>query len=316
MDNLNKPAFISTGKSNVDGLDVKRLMVVYKTRGCSYGKCTMCGFSSNSSSEISDENIENQHDNVLKILKDGKYAQFDMLISGNFFNDEEFSSKLREIMLKPLSKIKEVKRVLLESRREFITTEKLKEAKSFLRDDQILEVGFGYESYNEKIRNEILNKNVPERYLDESFVICKESNISLFVYVLIKPQNLTEKEGIDDSVETAVHVLSLADKYKVNTRIGFEPVFVAKGTVVEKMFNEGKYKPPKPESVLEVLLRSSEKLGEKNVKGKLFVGLCDENLSDGHNSFGNGRNEIACAIRNFNGDQDISKIKAIFHKNS
>ncbi|MBU0459628.1 MAG: hypothetical protein KJ771_02360, partial [Nanoarchaeota archaeon] len=122
----------------------------------------------------------------------------------------------------------------MESRRAYVTVEKLKKCKSYLRDDQIFEFGLGYESSNDYIRNTLLNKAVPEEHLDQCLNMCKEAGVDFVSYVLIKPHLLSESDGIRDSVDTVMHVFYKAKKYGVYARICFEPVFVTYETPIEE----------------------------------------------------------------------------------
>ena len=314
---LDQPSYSTTSLININGTSANRLMVVYRMVGCKYGKCTMCDFAHYKNSKITEENIKKQHVGTLKILNDSdkNIEHFDLLTLGNFFNDEEASPSLREFLLKSLAKIPTLKRVLTESRREYLTLEKLKEAKSYLREDQILEFAIGYESSNDSVRNEILNKELPEHHLDEVLEICKEANVNFVSYVLIKPHLLTELEGIQDSVNTAVHVLEKAKRHGVSARIAFEPVFVTQKNILNYLWKKGKYTPPKLWSIVEVLRQTGSRLNESNLKGKLFVGLSDENLSSKRMTSNCGicDEDIKKEIQSFNGHQNISRLAEINH---
>lgn len=314
------PAFTSTSLININGQPAKRLMVVYRTVGCEYDKkrkgCSMCDFYHYADPNITEKNIQKQHQKTLDKLRIGTFQHFDLLTLGNFFNDREISPSLRKHLLTSLAEIKQLRRVLVESRIGYTNPDKLKQCKEFLRDDQILEYAFGYESSNEAIRNTILNKAVPERHLDDAMKLCKNAGVDFVAYVLIKPHTLPEAEGIKDAVETAVHVLRKAEKYEINARIAFEPVFVTKGKILETLFIQGKYTPPKLWSIIEVLIRVSNIVGGNKINGKLFVGLSDENLSSNRMTSNCGQcdNEIKSAIQDFNGHQDASRLESLYHE--
>ena len=316
-DTSSKSDLNSVAYSMVTGINIwgrkkaMRLMEVYRTVGCSYDKdgkgCTMCNFGYYAENEIKDDNILKRHAQVLTHLEGAKYQHFALLTLGNFFNDKEISPQLRLNLLKPLSKIKWLERVLVESRSQYINEEKLLIARQCLRNDQILEFAFGYESQSEHIRNKVLKKGTTEEDLDRTMSLCRKVGIDFVSYVLIKPHTLTEAEGITDAVETALHVLHKAQSYKLRARIEFEPTFVTHGKIIETMFNEGKYTPPKLWSVIEVIKKTVVGLGKDFKAGSLFVGLSDENLSDGRSTSncGNCDDEVRQAIRNFNSIQDL-----------
>ena len=308
-------AFVATSQISINGRKAQRLMSVYRTVGCAYDKnnrgCTMCDFAAYANPEAKGENLLIQHQASLNMLKDGDYSHFDLLTLGNFFNDAEISSDSRKEFLEALAPIQNLKRVLVESRRGYITADKLREAKSYLREDQILECGLGYESCNPKIRNDILNKGTPEKHLDDLLKLCKEAGVDFVSYVLIKPPTLNEAEGIEDAVNTATHVLKKADKYGVNARIAFEPVFVTEGTLVEEEWEKGNFQPPKLWSIIEVLEQTVKNIGKEKSVGKLFIGLSDENLSGERMTANCGicDTEVIAKIQAYNGHQDIDQLK-------
>jgi hypothetical protein len=267
----------------------------------------MCNFAEYADARIKDENVVKQHDQILSELKYLKAEHFALLTLGNFFNDTEVSSSLRATLLKPLSKIRTLKRVLVESRVQYVNEQKLLAAKLCLRNDQVLEFAFGYESVSEHIRNKILNKGTKEKDLDHALTLCQKIGIDFAAYVLIKPQTLTEVEGIREAVDTALHIIQKARLYRVRARVEFEPMFVVHGKIIETLFNEGKYKPPKLWSIIEVLNQTINALGNDFKKGSLFVGLSDENLSDGRYASNCGicDAEVVEAIQQFNGNQSL-----------
>lgn len=313
----NRPSYITTSRININGEEGRRLMVVYRTTGCAYDKngkgCTMCDFRFYADPNISAQNIKEQHAKILKQLpkqKDG-FIQFDLLTLGNFYNDEEISPGLRDHLLTTLARVPRIKRVLTESRRQYVTADKLRKAKRCLRDDQILEYALGYETVTEEIRNKVLRKGVPESHLDEALDLCKEAGIDFVAYVLIKPHTLSEAEAIQEAVNTALHVLQKAKAKGVTARIAFEPVFVTKGKVLEELFLRGEYTPPKLWSVVEVIKRTAQGLKQHNTEGKLFVGLSDESLSDQRMTANCGKcdHHVIDAIQRFNQTQDVSVLE-------
>src|SRR3989338_8765982 len=264
-DGLNSPAYMTVSPINIDGEPGQRLMTVYRTVGCEYDKkgngCSMCDFAFYADPRVQSINIEAQHHQSLEMLRNMDFIHFDLLTLGNFYNDREISADVRKSLLESVGKVRGVKRVLTEARRQYVTVDKLTEAKSCLREDQTLEYVLGYETVNPDLRNRILRKGTPEKHLDDALKMCRDAGVNFVSYVLIKPHTLSEAEGIEEAVNTATHVLAKADSYGVKTRIAFEHVFVTKGKTLEKFWKRGEYQPPKLWSVAEVLIQTAERLG-------------------------------------------------------
>ena len=317
---LNSPAYMTVSPINIDGQPGQRLMTVYRTVGCEYDKkgkgCTMCDFASYASPDVQERNIEAQHRQSLESLRNMQFIHFDLLTLGNFYNDREVSPNLRKSLLKSVGEVPGVKRVLTEARRQYVTTEKLREARSYLGKNQTLEYALGYETLNPDLRNRVLRKGTPEQHLDDALEICREANVGFVSYVLIKPQTLNEAEGIEEAVNTAMHVFTKAVIHGVNARIAFEPLFVTKGKKIEKLWEKGEYQPPKLWSVAEVLIQTAERLGMENTRGKLFVGLSDENLSGGRmaSNCGSCDGEVRGEIQAFNGHQEVYRLRQLYHE--
>ncbi|MEK6874939.1 MAG: hypothetical protein AABX52_04280 [Nanoarchaeota archaeon] len=319
-DGLNSPAYMTVSLINIDGQPGQRLMTVYRTVGCEYdekGKgCSMCDFAFYADSRVQSRNIEAQHKQSLEMLSNMDFIHFDLLTLGNFYNDKEIPANLRKSLLESVVKFRGVKRVLTEARRQYVTVDKLIEAKNCLRDDQRLEYALGYETVNPDLRNRVLRKGTQEEHLDDALEMCRDTSVDFVAYVLIKPPTLSETEGIEEAVNTATHVLAKADKHGVKTRIAFEPVFVTKKRFIKELWERGEYKPPKLWSVAEVLIQTAKRLELENTQGKLFVGLSDENLSGDKmtSNCGSCDDKVRREIQAFNGHQDIAKLRKLYHE--
>jgi len=68
----------------------------------------------------------------------------------------------------------------------------------------------GSEALPNEYENEVLNKRVDEADLDKALLYCSRTGVDLVVYILIKPQTLTEEGAIIDAVGSALHVLNKA----------------------------------------------------------------------------------------------------------
>ena len=73
---------------------------------------------------------------------------------------------------------------------------------------------------------------------------------SVRTYLLLKPPYLTERQAIEDAVDSAIAVDELSDTISIN------PVNVQRGTEVENLWKRSLYRPPWLWSLIEVLQRS------------------------------------------------------------
>lgn len=308
------PAFIMQSNANFNARKVQRFMIVLRTNGCSYDKdkkgCTMCDFRKHAIDIPVDAKwMMSQFETALAKVQSSKkqVEQIDLLTLGSFLYDGEISSEFRSSIMKRISQIPEVQKVVIESRATYVTLERLESLKQNLRKDQILELGIGVETSNEHLRQEILRKGMPWSNLENAIKVCKNTHVHFLAYLLIGTQTLSEIDAIEDAVKSAEDVADLCLKYSVPFRIAFEPVFITKGTLLEELYLKKEYKLINLWSVVEVLRRTHH-------LGTIFVGMSDEGLSEGRIPEGCFlcTQQLRDAIEEFNGSQDIKIFDNIF----
>ncbi|WP_202318596.1 archaeosine biosynthesis radical SAM protein RaSEA [Archaeoglobus neptunius] len=273
-----KPA-VWKEKERLNGRIVDGLTVILRTRGCRWDGCHMCGYT-NEAYPATEEDLIRQIDFA---LSDGAEV-VKIFTSGSFFDDAELTEKVRIYLLDKLKEIG-VKKLIVESRPEFIDRDKLETFK-----DVNLEVGIGLESASDEIRELCINKGFTFEDFREAAEMIKEVGFRVKCYLLLKPPFLSESEAINDALRSIEVVKGLADVISLNL------TNVQKGTLVEKLWNARIYRPPWLWSAVEVL---------KNVKGIEI--MCDPvaaGKARGPHNCGKCDSTVAGAIRNFSLTQD------------
>ena len=226
----------------------KEFTIILRTKGCSWalgpnGGCSMCGYVQDSTFEKIDQaHIKNQIDyafqeKLTEILEDEEDFIIKIYNSGSFFDDDEISESTRDYIYKKIAKIPKIKELVIESRVEYITQEKLINMKSSL--DIYTEVAIGLETVNDHIRNAYINKGLLFEDFLEAIRLCKINDIGVRAYLLFKPPFLNEQTAIDDCVSS---ILKLAE-LKVNS-ISINPLNIQKNTLIEYLFYQKRYRPP------------------------------------------------------------------------
>ena len=175
-------------------------------------------------------------------------------------------------------------RVLVESRAEFIDNAKLKDAVGIVKH---LEVAIGLESSNDAVLKRCVNKGATYQDYIKAAQEAKGAGAGLRTYLLVKPPFLTEKEAIDDAVNSA------RDASKYSDVISFNPLNVQKGTTVEKMWKRGEYRPPWLWSVVRIMVESrglgprivSQPSGGGTERGAHNCGACDSKILEALDGF-------------------------------
>ncbi|MBF0502336.1 MAG: hypothetical protein HQM09_19505 [Candidatus Riflebacteria bacterium] len=226
-------------------------------------------------------------------------GEVDLYNSGSFFADEEMPPEVRTHVFKCLGSFP-LSRVLVESRPEFITSERVEEARRLLGNIP-LEVGIGLESADDDIRERFIRKGFDRSAFESASAVLSETGAGMVVNILLKPLGLEESAAVDDAVSTGRYVFELAGRLGLSTRVALQPVFVAPGTPLETEFLAGRYLPPNLWSVVEVVRRL-------HCMGETVVGLSEEGLEPKRSPAGCGKCDgiIRQALRDYNRTKNIN----------
>ncbi len=311
-------AFVRRTKVCIDGVSAERLMVVLRSGGCTYSKtnggCAMCSFERHSvpdwQGEKADEHLMSQLRGVLSDRQPVREQQLDLLTPGSFLDENEIPVRFRCRAFQYLSDFPTIRRVLVDSRIEYIDACDLGSVRHELREDQMLEIGVGVESGDDSIRNGILKKGLSWRELKKAVQQLASHGLGFVAYLLVGACSLTEREAFLDAISSARRVADLAAEVGLKSnqwRIAFEPVFVSPGTPLADQWRAGRYKPVNLWTVVSVLRKTKHLAG-------IFVGLSDEGLASKE---GKPRGCDDCtdrvreAIEEFNGANDLSVFEGI-----
>ncbi len=242
-----KPVTMWREKEILNGEPVNALVAILRSRGCYWASesgCLMCGYSCDTIQGITDDDILTQFGVVMDFHEDEDYIK--IYNSGSFFDNREMSDDTRDKML-IMAGGDGQRHVLVESRPEFIKPGTIDRA---LEHVGSLEVAIGLETANDEIRKKCVNKGFSFEDFKRAASILRDKGVLVRTYILLKPPYLTEREAIEDAVESA----RLADEH--SDIISFNPINVQRGTMVEKMWRKGLYRPPWLWSLAEVLKRA------------------------------------------------------------
>ncbi|MGQ4874405.1 MAG: archaeosine biosynthesis radical SAM protein RaSEA [Promethearchaeia archaeon] len=296
----------------------KEFTIILRSKGCSwalssYGGCSMCGYINDAClNDVKPEYLKKQFDiafnSKLEEIESDKYNYVLKLFnSGSFFDDSEIPIEIREYIFQKISKIKKIKELVIESRPEYITEDKLIEIKDNLKKKYV-EIGIGLETTDDFIRNNYINKGFNFEEFKRVLGICKEYNIGVKAYLLFKPPFLNEQSAIDDCINSIL----LLSNLKVNS-ISINPLNIQKGTLAEYLWFQNRYRPPWFYSLFKAIRRAFKKFPY----GKTSIRILSDPSGAGtkrgiHNCLRKEcNNEMKRILREFILTQDISKLKNI-----
>ncbi|MCS7143703.1 MAG: archaeosine biosynthesis radical SAM protein RaSEA [Archaeoglobaceae archaeon] len=244
------------------------LTAIITTKGCSWRNCYMCGYWSESR-DLKEEVLKGQIDQVFE--KIGEIRILKLFTSGSFLDEREIPVGIREYFLDRCREIG-IKKLIIESRPEFIEKEKIKDFKGIE-----LEVGIGLETANDFIRMQCINKGFDFSDFVRSAKILREEGFRIKCYLLLKPPFLSEKEAIADLIDSADKVREYVDVISLNL------MNIQRDTLVERLWERGLYRPPWLWSAVEVLKSISTEIicdpvaGGK-IRGPHNCGRCDKDV--------------------------------------
>lgn len=257
-----------------NGVNHRRAVIFLLSNGCEWALknahgCTMCGHiakQTRNNNMIAWKDYVNQFDSQFRTLDFKKYPLLNVFNNGSFLNDNEIPPQSRVEMLKRIAEQDDIKMLVVESRPEFVTEEKVKEIKQLL-PGKYVEIAIGLETRNDLYRMVCLNKGFSLKQYQEAARIVR-SHLNLRTYVLLKPPFLTEQESIDEAVDTIAYAMETG-----SSTVSLESCTVQEYTIIEALHKRGLYTPPFLWSILEVVKRCRKYQDRQQKQGKLVVGL-------------------------------------------
>jgi len=293
-----KPVSCWSEKDILNAKIVDAFVIIFRTRGCSWALksgCSMCGYFNDSLWEkISDDDILKQFDVAMKKYNGEKFVK--IFTSGSFLDDNEIKPAVRKKILSRLAE--NVDKISVESRPEYVTDEKLSGLKKILKG-KTFEVGIGLETANDDIRENFLNKGFSFNDYKKAAKTLKKHGFLLKTYVLIKPPFMTEKESIQDAVDTVEKIKNITDL------VSFNPTNIQRNTYVSFLWNRRRYRPAWLWSVVDILEKSSKAANGVRIKCDIAGG---GNIRGAHNCKSCDRQFLdAIATFSLSGDTKVFK---------
>lgn len=277
----------------LDGDVVPSLTVVLTTKGCSWARrdgCTMCGYVIDSNPHAQPSDVQKQFSAVLAHY--GKaYKIIKVFTSGSFFDQGELPIDVRDGIL---SELRGTPKVIVESRPEFVTSEICEDV---ARTNDHIEVAIGLETSNDFIRNNYVNKGFVFRDFVRAAEAAHANSFTVKTYLLLKPPHVTEREALEDALQSVRDAAPHADTISLNL------CNVQKGTLVEALWKKGLYRPPWLWTAVEVL---------KRTQGTVIV-ICDPvggGTRRGPHNCGKCDREVVAEIKEFSLSQDSASFTA------
>lgn len=256
----------------------------------------MCGFVYDSATECpSQTDLETQLDKALHRAGDMEEFMLKIFTSGSFFDEKEIAPQVRQSLLSRLDRDNRIPKVLAETRPEFVTDEVMEECAKIMSSTKF-EIAVGLETSSDIIRKDSINKGFTFADFVRASETAKKHGITTKAYLLLKPPFITEKEAMDDIIQ------SVNDAAKYSDTISINLCNVQRGTFVESLWLKGQYRSPWLWSIVEIIKKAkpanphtdimSDPVGAGSKRGPHNCKKCSYDVAD--------------AIRKFSVTQDVS----------
>ena len=292
------------------------LFIVFYSQACRWSRCLGCNLPAlMSASHVPFDRAMNQVDFIIAhpdVQERAKTIR-KVIVSnnGSVLDEATFSSTVLMYLLAKLNLTFPGLEVLtLETRAEYVDFAELEFLSRALKEgasETALELAIGFEAFDEKIRNEVFDKGLSLPVFETLVKEVAPYGFRLKTYFMQKPvPGLSDEDAIRDIQMAIGYLADLVDSFKVPINMHLNPTYVARGTLLEKAFNQGEFIPP----VLTDVARAA--LSAKGSNLSLFIGLSDEGLAVPGGSFIRpGDGPLIDTLESFNRSQDFRILEVI-----
>lgn len=275
-------------KDMASGETVPAMVAILRTNGCCWAKagsggCTMCGYRSASLTNVTSDDLNAQLDQVLEKYNGEPFVK--IYTSGSFLDENEIPMDVRE---RVFDEFKGCKRLLFESRPEFVTEDSVSTLPSNTT------VALGLESSDEEVLVKCIHKGFTAAQSQTAGTMIKDAGLMVRTYLLLKPPYMNETAAIADAVSSARFADPFSDEISVN------PLNVQHATVVERLWKRGEFRSPWIWSLIEVFRQLSG-----TVSSRLMSSPSGGGSQRGVHNCGKCDQEALAAIENFSYSQDV-----------
>lgn len=272
-----KPLASWRGKDLYGGQILDTLTVIFRSGGCSWNRCRMCGYRHERYPDLPRDELAERMIRQVRWVKenfsDEDYQVLKIFTSGSFFDPDEVPPAVRRAVAEAFRG----KVVIAETRPEYVEIDALREFREGIDTGawtRPLSVAVGLETTNDLIRERSIDKGFSYADFLRAATVAHAAGAGMKAYLLMKPPFLTEREARDDMIRSIKDIASVADSISMNL------CTVQSRTEVERLWKQQAYRPPYLWSVLDVLIGSPvhilcDPVGGGQMRGPHNCGACD-----------------------------------------
>lgn len=259
------------------------LLMVLNTKRCRY-QCHFCQLPAKSSkSFIPEEMILAQIAHVFNEMRHALSVLDRVTVSneGSLFDQDTCPLGVLRALAAAARQIPRLRRLVLETRVEFVTTEALLELRQLAGPNITLDILTGFESASPELRDKILGKKEPLPTFEAGLDRIAAGGASLTPYVLFKPSpKMSDAEAYAEASASIDYLVEQCGRRGIPLVVRLNPMYSANGSRwAREAAATPNYQPPRLSDVARLA-------DEKTRQGvSMYIGLSTEGLNDGQGTF-------------------------------
>ncbi len=294
-----------------DGTPTTATTVILRTKGCHWwwsSGCTFCGYFNDTRDDVTSEDLHAQWDFAKAKFDDfSEHGMVKVYTSGSLLEDREIPLDFQETVLRDCHELG--KELVIESRTEQCSEEKLAWATSI---NPKFTVAIGLEALDDEVLRFHINKGFTVKSWYRAVDNLQNAGLRVKTYLMFKPPFMSEGDSLVHTVRWIEGVCQLSDEISIN------PMNIQNGTVIDRLFRAGDYRPPWLWSLVELIERvhpiihpEGGKNGDAGQVSRLIIHPTAAGRVRGSHNCGSCDKEVAAAIERYSVSGDIGEFSGL-----
>ena len=300
-----KPVTVYKTPENLpDGTPCTAATVILRSKGCAWwwkSGCTFCGYFNDVRDDVTAEDMFSQWEFAKETTNQFEdCGMVKVYTSGTFFEDRENPPEWQDLVLRETAQMG--LHLVVEAQAQMCTPEKI----SWVAERHPgCTVAIGLEAYDDKVLRFHVNKGFTTKQWHAAVQMLRDNNLRVKTYLLFKPPFMSEGDALVHTTSWLTNVAQYSDEVSVN------PMNIQKNTIVDRLFRNKEYRPPWLWSLVEMILRSHEHLGDESCR--IIVHPTAGGKIRGAHNCGQCDSEVVAAIERYSVSGDTEESVSYTH---
>ena len=294
-----KPVTVYKTPENLpDGTPCTAVTVILRSKGCAWwwkSGCTFCGYFNDVRDDVTAEEMFSQWEFAKESTNQFEgCGMVKVYTSGTFFEDRENPPEWQDLVLRETAQMG--LHLVVEAQAQMCTPEKI----SWVAERHPgCTVAIGLEAYDDRVLRFHVNKGFTTKQWHSAVEMLRDNDLRVKTYLLFKPPFMSEGDALVHTTSWLTKVAPYSDEVSVN------PMNIQKNTIVDRLFRNKEYRPPWLWSLVEMITRSQEQLGDNRCR--IIVHPTAGGKIRGAHNCGECDSEVVAAIERYSVSGDTSE---------